>query len=66
MYASFADDMSNKAYAVALDHDRQLVVVTLRGTLSLEDCVTDALCDPVEARTISSYMYFVVAYSSIV
>ncbi len=48
LYASFRNDTSCKPYAVFLDHEKQLVVVVCRGTLSLEDCVTDALCEPVE------------------
>jgi len=37
-----------KVYAVLLDHDKEQVVVTIRGTLSIEDCITDVLCEPIE------------------
>jgi hypothetical protein len=32
---------------VAVDHEARAVVVAVRGTLSLEDCITDVLCEPV-------------------
>lgn len=30
-----------------MDHEARAVVVAVRGTLSLEDCITDVLCEPV-------------------
>lgn len=47
LYASFVNDTLAKPFAVLLDHDEQAVVVTIRGTLSLEDCVTDCIVEPV-------------------
>jgi sn1-specific diacylglycerol lipase len=46
LYASYVNDTTHKPFAVVLDHEKQLLVVAIRGTLSLEDCITDALCDP--------------------
>eukprot|EP01034_Spumella_vulgaris_P020576 gene20576-26373_t len=39
----FYQDTTHKPHGVFLDHDMKLVVITARGTLSLEDCITDAL-----------------------
>ncbi|KAL0029095.1 hypothetical protein WJX77_006448 [Trebouxia sp. C0004] len=35
-------------YFIAIDEHSNSVVVSVRGTLSLEDCVTDFLCEPVD------------------
>jgi sn1-specific diacylglycerol lipase len=43
--ANFSNDLDIKPYGVFVDHDRDAVVVTIRGTLSLEDCISDALAD---------------------
>eukprot|EP00981_Chlorochromonas_danica_P002538 scaffold487_cov178-Ochromonas_danica.AAC.26 len=42
------NDMTHKPYAIFVDHAMQTVVLTIRGTVSIEDCITDILCDPVE------------------
>jgi hypothetical protein len=47
VYVSFKNDTTQKVYAVFMDHDKEQVVVAVRGTLSLEDCITDCICDPV-------------------
>jgi len=52
VFVSFRNDTTHKVYAVFLDHDKAQVVVAIRGTLSLEDCVTDAICDPVELESV--------------
>lgn len=54
-YASFANDTNRKPFLVLLDHEKETVVIAVRGTLSLEDCVTDALCDPVEVLSMNVY-----------
>jgi hypothetical protein len=33
-------------YYVAIDHAQRALVVAIRGTLSLQDCMTDALAVP--------------------
>jgi sn1-specific diacylglycerol lipase len=43
VYASFKNTVYRPAFCVVLDHDRKEVVVAIRGTLSLEDCLTDAI-----------------------
>lgn len=48
VFGSFVNDTYHKVYAVLLDHDKEQVVVVVRGTLSIEDCITDVICEPVE------------------
>ncbi|EQC32379.1 hypothetical protein SDRG_10125 [Saprolegnia diclina VS20] len=43
VYADFSNSVCKPAYCVMLDHEKQSVVVAIRGTLSLEDCLTDAI-----------------------
>lgn len=43
VYASFHNSVYKPAFCVVLDHEKQQVVVAIRGTLSLEDCLTDAI-----------------------
>lgn len=55
VYASFRNSVYRPAFAVMLDHERREVVLAIRGTLSLEDCLTDAIAygmamDDVAAR----------------
>jgi sn1-specific diacylglycerol lipase len=50
VFANFSNDMNLKPYGIFVDHERETVVVTIRGTLSLEDCITDALADPVSMK----------------
>ncbi|RYH15726.1 hypothetical protein EON65_31265 [archaeon] len=47
IFMSDANDLDHKPYAVFVDHYHQEVVLTLRGTMTLEDAVTDALCLPI-------------------
>eukprot|EP01036_Dinobryon_divergens_P023752 gene23752-32137_t len=47
-YASFFNDTNRKPFVVILDHEKECIVLAVRGTLSLEDCVTDVLCEPTE------------------
>lgn len=48
VYAAFENDSTAKPYAIFLDHDKESIVIAIRGTLSLEDCITDVLADPIE------------------
>lgn len=43
VYASFQNSVYQPAFAVMLDHKQQDVVIAIRGTLSLEDCLTDVM-----------------------
>ena len=46
-----ANDVLHKPYAVFVDHRDCRVIIAIRGTMSLEDAITDALCDPEEVST---------------
>jgi len=41
VYAEFNNKLSTVPYCILLDHERSLVVLSIRGSLSLEDIVTD-------------------------
>ena len=45
VFANFSNDLDIKPYGVFVDKDREAVVISIRGTLSLEDCISDALAD---------------------
>jgi len=46
--ASFSNDVSAKPYVIIADHEKKTVVISIRGTLSLEDCITDIVAEPKE------------------
>ena len=46
VYAQLRSGFSENPYCILLDHDWKSVVVSIRGTFSLEDCVTDVLIEP--------------------
>ena len=46
IYANFENKYNQMPYSIVIDHKWQSVVVSVRGTLSLEDCVVDVLVDP--------------------
>lgn len=46
IYANFENKYNQMPYCIVIDHKWQSVVVSIRGTLSLEDCVVDVLLDP--------------------
>lgn len=48
VHADFEEDVCRTPYAILVDHDKKTVVLTLRGTISLKDCLTDALAKAVE------------------
>ena len=41
MYASFENDLYRTPFLVCLDHEMQAVVIAVRGTLSMQDIITD-------------------------
>jgi hypothetical protein len=41
-YADLKNSIYNRPYAILIDHKWQCVVLTIRGTLSLEDLMVDA------------------------
>jgi sn1-specific diacylglycerol lipase len=46
VYVQLNSGFHQNPYCIVLDHEWQSVVVSIRGTFSLEDCVTDVLIDP--------------------
>jgi len=45
IYASFQNKYNQMPYCIVIDHKWKSVVLSIRGTLSLEDCLTDVLVD---------------------
>ena len=48
VYSQYKNDIGMSPYCILLDREWKSVVIVVRGTLSLSDCVTDALAEPVE------------------
>ena len=46
VYAQLHSSFSEIPYCIIVDHEWKSVVVAIRGTFSLEDCVTDVLLEP--------------------
>ncbi|GAX28436.1 sn1-specific diacylglycerol lipase [Fistulifera solaris] len=46
VYAQLRSGFRDNPYCIILDHAWKTVVVSIRGTFSLEDCVTDVLIQP--------------------
>jgi sn1-specific diacylglycerol lipase len=46
VYAQLRSGFNEIPYCILLDHQWRSVVVSIRGTFSLEDCVTDVLIEP--------------------
>ena len=46
IYAQLYSSFSEIPYCIIVDHEWKCVVLAIRGTFSLEDCVTDVLIDP--------------------
>ena len=49
-YAHFGNSIVENPYCIVVDHRWKSVVLSVRGTLSLEDCITDALTESVELK----------------
>jgi len=47
IYADFNNKLSSVPYCILLDHEQSVVVLVVRGSLSMEDIVTDTLALPV-------------------
>ncbi|KAK9802679.1 hypothetical protein WJX73_004994 [Symbiochloris irregularis] len=43
-----ANDQHCLPYFLALDHETKSIVLAIRGTLSLDDCLTDFMCEPAD------------------
>ena len=50
MFASFENDLYKAPFIVSLDHEMRAVVVSIRGTLSMHDIITDLIAstEPIE------------------
>lgn len=48
IYANLTNDTTMKPFAVFFDSSRNELIISIRGTLSLEDCITDAMAEPAE------------------
>ena len=46
IYANFNNKYNQMPYCIVIDHKWQSVVLAIRGTLSLEDCLVDLVLDP--------------------
>ena len=46
IYASFENDLYRVPFVVILDHSCEVVVVAIRGTLSIQDIITDMVAAP--------------------
>jgi len=46
VYARFDNGLIETPHCVVIDRKWKSVVLSIRGSLSLEDCLTDVLCDP--------------------
>lgn len=53
VFISFRNDTIHKPFAIFIDHQEECIVITIRGTLSIEDCFTDVNCDPVEVNLLT-------------
>lgn len=45
MYCHFRNSILESPYSIVLDRKFRVVVLSIRGTLSLEDCLTDVLTE---------------------
>jgi len=45
VYVQLKSSFNHNPYCILLDHETQAVIVAVRGTFSLEDCVTDVLIE---------------------
>jgi sn1-specific diacylglycerol lipase len=46
IYVQLKSSFTDNPYCILLDHKWKSVVVSIRGTFSLEDCITDVLLEP--------------------
>lgn len=57
IHASFENDLYRVPFFVCLDHERHAVVVSIRGTLSLHDIITDLTAKkPVECEACEGFL----------
>jgi sn1-specific diacylglycerol lipase len=47
LYVQWHNEIAGaQPYFIAIDEPKQAIVLSIRGSLSLKDCVTDVLCEP--------------------
>ena len=54
VYAQLYSSFSEIPYCILVDHEWKSVVLAIRGTFSLEDCVTDVMVDPESLEELGS------------
>ena len=54
VYASWTNTLLVKPYAISIDRRRRVVVVSIRGTLSINDVVTDVLAGDMDLTSVTS------------
>ena len=58
VYGTFENTILLSPYCVFVDHDKHTVVLSIRGTMSMEDAALDMKIDPVEiSRTMKEWGY---------
>jgi hypothetical protein len=63
VYFSNKNDTVTQPFGIFLDHSKKWIVIALRGTVSLEDCITNALCEPVEVSLESISFHLLIDFS---
>jgi hypothetical protein len=58
VYAQFEQGIAMKPYMIALDHEWKSVVLAIRGTLSLDDCLSDVMVRPLELYDLGAELGF--------
>ena len=58
VHADFSMGIDEKPYAIVLDHEWQSVVLTIRGTMSLEDVLVDISCVPASMEQVGELCGF--------
>lgn len=56
MYANFTNTVYDRPYAIFIDRKWSTVIISIRGTLSLEDCLADANHEPVTLNRPNPYL----------
>ncbi|XP_028409100.1 sn1-specific diacylglycerol lipase alpha-like isoform X2 [Dendronephthya gigantea] len=57
IYTSFVDELYVSPFYVAVDHAKKSVIISIRGTLSLQNILTDLIVEPEKIPCSRSHMY---------
>jgi len=52
LYGCYKDGVERPPWAILLDHEKKTIVISVRGTLSLKDCLTDAIATHADASEV--------------